>query len=56
MFKHILPQEAQVARRANPKMDSHLQGSAFAPLATAMHTGASRLSASIRRFTRQHLS
>ncbi|GAA5085593.1 MAG: hypothetical protein GX332_02195 [Alcaligenaceae bacterium] len=54
MFKHILPQEAHVHSRAQqPTFDRHLQQSAFAPLATAVHSGATRLlkRLSSRRFS-----
>lgn len=43
MFKNMLPQEAQVSRRSPSQMDSHLRGSAFAPLAVALHLASLRL-------------
>lgn len=53
MFKHILPQEAQISRRTNPQMDSHLQGSAFSPLSNALYLNAKKLSTALRRFSKK---
>lgn len=54
MFKSILPHEAQLSRQSKNQMDSHLQYSAFSPLANAMHTSATKLTASIKRLARKH--
>lgn len=56
MFKNILPHEARVSRRISSKMDHHLQSSAYAPLATAIHLGSIRLKATIKRLARKHLA
>lgn len=47
MFKHILPQEAQVKQRHHLQLDAHLQSSAFKPLAIAMFTSVSKLKNSL---------
>lgn len=39
----MLPQEAQVSQRSPSEMDSHFRGSAFAPLAVALHLATLRL-------------
>lgn len=56
MFKNILPHDARVSRRIPSKMDNHLQGSAYAPLAVAMHSSAIRIKNSLKRLTRKRLS
>lgn len=56
MFKSILPHEAQLPHQSKVQMDSHLQHSALAPLANAMHTSATKITASIKRLARKHLS
>lgn len=47
MFKYILPNEATFnqSTRANP----HLQNSAYRPLASALHAGATRVTAFFSR-------
>lgn len=53
MFKHILPQEAQVNSRHTPYFDNHLQSSAFKPLATAIFTVATKLKSAVSKYTRK---
>lgn len=49
MFKSILPKEAQVSSHRSSSMDTHLRGSAFSPLAVALHLGVLRIKKLIRK-------
>ncbi|MEZ2721613.1 hypothetical protein ACBP46_09285 [Paenalcaligenes hominis] len=50
MFKNMLPIEANLQK--NPDFNRHLQNSAYTPLVTALFSGASRVTSSLRRLSR----
>lgn len=56
MFKNILPHEAQVSNRSRSSMNSHLKRSALSPLAIAMHSGAVRISSTLKRLARKRIA
>ena len=56
MFKNILPQEARVSKRNHSSMNNHLKNSALSPLAIAMHSGAVRITSTLKRFAKKRYS